>query len=345
MINEKQTQSDNATQKESSQNTIYNSPILQKSGKKITTAPTTSYMSFQNYKNKVPHSRLFISSSSSFINDKIKESTFTEKEKKDYSFKVEALRKRIVALKKQQEEIDKRRQYYEQKEIEAHQIKEDKEQLRKAIAVVDKKKQKEIENKKKKVKEVKLKIKNTIEHNDKESKQQKQALYTIAKTERKQIDRKVKNYNENVTLENKKKYSQAKTAKQKAKEEEMKKLQEKEEEIKNYYVKKVENNQKETKELKNEYEELAKLEKMCYQSLKEAKKVTEEKNRIAVHTSIPSTKRKHYRSKSTTSDSSSYSSNKPFVVKKIGFSDSFYYTHRKGKGSVDTKIASPIGRQ
>ena len=345
MINEKEKQSVGVTQKESTQNTIYNSPILQKSGKKITTATTTTNMSYQNYKNKVPPSRLFISSNSSFINDKIKESTFTEKEKKDYSFKVEALRKRIVALKKQQEEIDKRRQYYEQKEIEAHQIKEDKEQLRKAIAVVDKKKQKEIENKKKKVKEVKLKIKNTIEHNDKESKQQKQALYTIAKTERKQIDRKVKNYNENVTLENKKKYSQAKTAKQKAKEEEMKKLQEKEEEIKNYYVKKVENNQKETKELKNEYEELAKLEKMCYQNLKEAKRVTEGKNRIAVHTSIPSTKRKHYRSKSTTSDSSSYSSNKPFVVKKIGFSDSFYYTHRKGKGSVDTKIASPIGRQ
>ena len=55
MINEKQTQSDNATQKESSQNTIYNSPILQKSGKKITTAPTTSYMSFQHYKSNVPH--------------------------------------------------------------------------------------------------------------------------------------------------------------------------------------------------------------------------------------------------------------------------------------------------
>lgn len=345
MINEKETPSVNAKQKESNQNTIYNSPILQKTSKKITTTTTTTNMSLQNYKNKVPPSRLFISSNSSFINDKIKESTFTEKEKKDYSFKVEALRKRIVALKKQQEEIDKRRQYYEQKEIEANQIKEDKEQLKKAIAVVDKKKQKEIENKKKKAKEVKLKIKSTIEHNEKESKQQKQALYTIAKTERKQIDKKVKNYNENVTIENKKKYSQAKTAKQKAKEEEMKKLQEKEEEIKNYYVKKVENNQKETKELKNEYEELAKLEKLCYQSLKEAKKVTEKKNRIAVHTSIPNIKRKHYRSKSTTSDSTSYSTNKPFVVKKIGFADSFYYTHRKGKGSVDSKIATPIGRQ
>ena len=85
-----------------------------------------------------------------------------------------------------------------------------------------------------------------------------------------------------------------------------------------------------------------KLEKLCWQSLKEAQKTTEVKNRISVHTTI-NTKRKHYRSKSTTIDSCN--SPTPFIVKKIGFSDSFYYTHRKTKGSVDSKIATPIGRE
>ena len=44
------------------------------------------------------------------------------------------------------------------KEIEANQIKEEKEMLRKQIAIVDKKKEKEIEKKKIKAKEVKQKI-------------------------------------------------------------------------------------------------------------------------------------------------------------------------------------------
>ena len=297
-------------------------------------------MSYQNYKSKVP-SKLFISTNSSFINEKIKLSSYTQKQK-NYSFKVEAMRKRITALKKQQEEVDKRRQYYEMKEIEANQIKEEKEMLRKQIAIVDKKKEKEIEKKKIKAKEVKQKIWSTIEQHDKEIKQKKQAKYTIAKTERKIIDKKVKNFNQNVTIENKKKYEKAKIVQQKVKEEERKKLLEKEEDIKNYYVNKLEANQKEALHLKGEYEQLSKLEKLCWQSLKEAQKTTEAKNRISVHTTI-NTKRKHYRSKSTTIDSCN--SPTPFIVKKIGFSDSFYYTHRKTKGSVDSKIATPIGRE
>ena len=191
--------------------------------------------------------------------------------------------------------------------------------------------------------EVKQKIKTTIEKNDKEIKQLKQTKYSIAKTERKMIDKTVKDFHQTVTHENKKKYSNIKTQQQKAREEELKRLQEKEEEIKNFYVEKVEKNQKEAEKLKSEYEELAKLEKKYWQDLKEAQKKAEEKNRIAVHTlSTNNKKKKKYRSKSTTLDSCT--TPKPFVVKKIGFSDSFYYTHRKGKGSTDCKIAVPIGK-
>ena len=157
------------------------------------------------------------------------------------------------------------------------------------------------------------------------------------------IDKTVKDFHQTVTHENKKKYSNIKTQQQKAREEELKRLQEKEEEIKNFYVEKVEKNQKEAEKLKSEYEELAKLEKKYWQDLKEAQKKAEEKNRIAVHTlSTNNKKKKKYRSKSTTLDSCT--TPKPFVVKKIGFSDSFYYTHRKGKGSTDCKIAVPIGK-
>ena len=51
-------------------------------------------------------------------------------------------------------------------------------------------------------------------------------------------------------------------------------LLEKEEDIKNYYVNKLEANQKEALHLKGEYEQLSKLEKLCWQSLKEAQKTT-----------------------------------------------------------------------
>lgn len=200
---------------------------------------TTSSSSYHNYKNKVP-SKLFMSINSSFINEKIKLSTYTQKEKKNYSFKVEAMRKRITALKKQQEEINKRRQYYERKEIEANQIKEEKKMLRKKIAIEDKKKEKEVETKKIKAKEVKKKIWSTIAQHDKEIIQKKQIRYTIAKKERTIIDNKVKDFNQNIKIENKKIYAKAKITEQNVKEEEKKRLLEKEEDIKNFYVHKLE---------------------------------------------------------------------------------------------------------
>ena len=208
----------------------YNSPLMSNTKKKISTTSTSSY---QNYKSKVP-SKLFMSTNSSFINEKIKLSTYTQKEKKIYSFKVEAMRKRITALKKQQEEIDKRRQYYERKEIEANQIKEEKEMLRKQIEIEDKKKEKEVETKKIKAKGVKKKIWSTIAQHDKEIKQKKQARYTIAKKERTIIDSKVKDFNQNIKIENKKKYAKAKITEQNVKEEEKKRLLEKEEDIKQF---------------------------------------------------------------------------------------------------------------
>ena len=63
-------------------NTMYNSPLMSNKKKKIS---TTSSMSYQNYKSKVP-SKLFISTNSSFINEKIKLSSYTQKQKKNYSF-------------------------------------------------------------------------------------------------------------------------------------------------------------------------------------------------------------------------------------------------------------------
>ena len=46
----------------------YNSPLMSNTKKKISTTSTSSY---QNYKSKVP-SKLFMSTNSSFINEKIK---------------------------------------------------------------------------------------------------------------------------------------------------------------------------------------------------------------------------------------------------------------------------------
>ena len=127
------------------------------------------------------------------------------------------------------------------------------------------------------------------------------------------------------------------------KEEENKRLLSKEKELKDYYAQKVEKNQKESKLLQEELNMLEQMEKEMWKQLKQSKIKADEINRISVN-KIKDPQRMNYKDKSYLTERSSNrkagrpksmdfrvigcATPKPFVVKKIGFDDSYHNIHQ-----------------
>ena len=318
----------------------------------------THVTSVQIYKNKIPlHARNSFTTSSSIIASKIKESEMTSKDKKNYLNKVESLKKRIIALKKQQDEIDKKHQWYEKKNKESEMIKQDKRLLQEKIIKVEDMKRKEIEAKKQQVKDKNNKLKSNIQQNAKETLDFKKKKYSSSVDNRKKADNEANEFKKKVKEENQKQHDKAKEQTRLFKEEENKKLLSKEQDITNYYMKKVEQNQKESKMLQDELGKLEKMEKEVWKKLKESQKKADEINRISVNKikdpnkynlkdknndkSIlsPRTTNKKSKRHNSCSDYTTIigcASPKPFVVRKIGFDDSYHNLH-KSKRSTSIK--------
>ena len=184
------------------------------------------------------------------VTEVIKISNETEKEKKNYEQKVLALKNRIAALKKQEDELNRQLNKHHEKERNIQQIKEHKDRLKQALtnAEIDKKKE-EIKNKKK------------IEY--------KQAM--LEKTTTISV---IKSINEETEKYNQSQFNKIKALHDKIKEEELKKQIKQEENVKQYYEKRRDHNVKKTEKLKKEMAELEKLEEECMKTLKTTQQKT-----------------------------------------------------------------------
>jgi hypothetical protein len=285
--------------------------------------------SLQIYKHKVPPTvKTSFTNNSTYINSKIKENTIATKEKKTYMEKVQAIKKRILALQQQQDLIDKKQKFYEKKQKQSEQIKQDKQKLQSQIEKVLQDKEKEKKEKKIKAQQNKQSLWHNINQRAKENEKIKREKFVQALTERKMADEEVNNYHSQRAENNKLIYSKAKQKKQKLQIAEQKMFLNKEQEKEKYYTDQVEGNMKEADKLRKEYEELAKVEMEAYQKLKDSMVKTEEMGRVSVNRiSFIDGKIKRQGTRSEKADGEL----KPFHFSKNGTKDSFYYTHQSKK--------------
>ena len=208
------------------------------------------------------------------VTEVIKISNETEKEKKNYEQKVLALKNRIAALKKQEDELNRQLNKHHEKERNIQQIKEHKDRLKQALTSAEIDKKKELEERKKKNEEEKKKIQLNITKKKEEIKNKKKIEYKQAMLEKTTTISVIKSINEETEKYNQSQFNKIKALHDKIKEEELKKQIKQEENVKQYYEKRRDHNVKKTEKLKKEMAELEKLEEECMKTLKTTQQKT-----------------------------------------------------------------------
>lgn len=208
------------------------------------------------------------------VTEVIKISNETEKEKKSYEQKVLALRNRIAALKKQEDELNRQLNKHHEKERSIQQIKEHKDRLKQALTSAEIDKKKELEERKRKNEEEKKKIQMNITKKKEEIKNKKKIEYKQAMLEKNTTISVIKSINAETEKYNQSQFNKIKALHDKIREEELKKQIKQEENVKQYYEKRREHNVKKTEKLKKEMAELEKMEEECMKTLKTTQQKT-----------------------------------------------------------------------
>lgn len=202
------------------------------------------------------------------VTEVIKVSNETEKEKRNYEQKVLALRNRIAALKKQEDELNRQLNKHHERERNIQQIKEHKDRLKQALTSAEINKKKELEERKKKNEEEKKKIQVNITKKKEEIKNKKKVEYKQAMLEKNTTISVIKSINAETEKYNQSQFMKIKALHDKIREEELRKQIKQEENVKQYYEKRRAHNVKKTEKLKKEMAELEKMEEECMKTLK-----------------------------------------------------------------------------
>lgn len=244
---------------------------------------TFNKISKKSTKNKTKDSKLDISveiqktSNFSKMNDIQRQTTETLKNKKEYESRIMTIKNRINAIKKQEEDLNKKMNKIKKIEIEREIVKNDKIQLQRKINQVEKGKRNEIANKKIKAQDIRLNLSRNIEKSADRVFKRKNKDFQIKKQERQKLEGIQKQIKTEKIEQNKKmrvkRVEELERAKQ---EEEIFELLKEQEKINQLaYVHSLA--QKDADNLKNYLEKLEKEEENCLKSLKTTQILTQKK--------------------------------------------------------------------
>lgn len=243
----------------------------------------SSLFTFNKASKKSRDSRLDISAdlqkSSNFtkMNDIQKQTSEAIKSKKEYQIKINTIKNRINAIKKQEQDLNKKMDKIKKHERKSEIVKNDKIELAKKILKIERGKQNEIANKKVKAQNIRIKMYRGIEKSADKVLKKKNKDFQIKKEERIKLeDIKKQIKNDKIEKNIKKRIKQNEEVERVKAEEEIFELLKEEEKINQLaYVQTLA--QKDADNLKNYLEKLEKEEENCMQSLRTTQIIAQKK--------------------------------------------------------------------
>ena len=240
--------------------------------------PTTTTQLNKNNKNKTKQNYYTMNTNDSFTYEIYKAKQESLKEKKLYEERVKVLRNHINALKKQEEELNKKVEINKEKEKNKNKARQEKDILKQALLSIEIDKRNALEQKKKNIIQQKQKINLGLKESQKKNINEKIKKYKEMYNDRKKVEEKrneIKNKKEENNLTQIKKI---KNEREKFKEKNKRKKNEDINRINNSYRKTYQNNINETKKLKDELKNLELMEEECIQKLKKTQEYIKKNN-------------------------------------------------------------------
>lgn len=198
-------------------------------------------------------------------------STESEKERKQYEDKVIAMKNRLKALKKQENNLYRKIKIMSHKENKLEMIKTEKDTFKHALYSHKSESKRKLEYLKRKNTKEKIRVSSAVKNAINDSKMKKHADFDLARTEKQIIVSLISENNEDLGNKNQKKINQIKSEYENFKAEEQRKQREREEQLIKYYKEKKEKEAMTSSRLKNQIVELEKLEEQYLESLQNSK--------------------------------------------------------------------------
>ena len=200
------------------------------------------------------------------------------KERKIYEDRVKVLRNHINALKKQEEEFNRKIELNKEKERNKNIRKKEKENLKQALLSMEIDKRNEMQEKKKIIMEKKLKINLGLKEAHERNQNEKIKNYKRAYKARKKVEEERKEINHKKEENNHLQIIKIKNQREKTREKIIRKKNENLNRLNNSYIKSYQNNKDETIKLKKELSKLELMEEKCLENLKKTKDYIKKNN-------------------------------------------------------------------
>ena len=200
------------------------------------------------------------------------------KERKIYEERVKVLRNHINALKKQEEELNRKIVLNKEKERNKNIRKKEKENLKQALLSVEIDKRNEMEEKKRNIMEKKMKNNLGLKESHERNQNEKIKNYKRAYKIRKKVEEERNENNHKKEENNHLQIIKIKNEREKNREKIIRKKNEKLNKLNNSYKKSYQNNKDETIKLKKELSKLELMEEKCLENLKKTKDYIKKNN-------------------------------------------------------------------
>ena len=201
------------------------------------------------------------------------------REKKLYEERVKLMQNHIKALKKQEEELNKKAEIDKEKEKNKDKRKQEKETLRQALLSLEIDKRNELEEKKKNIMQQKIKNNLGLKESQERFHRAKMQNYQKAIDDKKKVEVERKENKHKKEESNHMLFMKMKGEREKTKENFIKKRNENKDRLNTSYKIEYKNNVDETQKLKNELTKLELMEEKCLENLKKTKDCIKKNNK------------------------------------------------------------------
>lgn len=276
----------NVTSTKSSKKTNYNNQTSNKKTKISNSSYTAKYMNnptFNKTTTKNKTSSQIIKNAHPNISDKFRAKQESEKEKRLYQQKVALLENRIVALRKQEEEMLRRKHCNDIKQHYLNQRKKEKNEFKQKLLSYDIDQRNELEEKRKAIQEQKQKLNNELKESMEKAKTSKIRDYQIAQKQKQLALSTINKNNKKYEKYGKNNVSKINKEREDFKKKELKKQRKLGRSMDNFYLESCEDNKHQTDKLKDRLRRLEKLENQYINNINETRKIIIRNNSVGIY--------------------------------------------------------------
>ena len=217
------------------------------------------------------------------INEKYKAKQESEKEKKLYQEKVRLLENRILALKSQEDDMNKKMQSNKLRQNYLNKKKKEKNDFKQTLLSYDIDKRNELDEKRKAIKEQKFQLNKDLKESMEKNKLSKMRNYRQLQKEKKKALTLIDRNNHKFEKYGRNNVDKIKKEREKIKQNEIKKKRKHGKSMDNFYLESCEDNKQETDKLKNKIKKLEQLEMKYINSINKTREGIARNNSVGVY--------------------------------------------------------------